>query len=258
VITVSPLSRFVESGRAPDELADASSIPTLVVEWDRAPGLFWTLRLCEYYGLRDVRWDYPAPVEWVKVSEGHWTYADHPVSGDAPIKGRASVAAKAKDDELDFEVILRNEASTTWQDCWGWVCLIHRWAGSFQANCELPAGPTDHPWLPCASLRAPKGRWLKWCPVRPHRQVADRIGQNQARMWQPHIEAAAGAVRAWRMDLERPIQQFVELSSDSGIILGWSHWPCTDMGLSFGSLEPEQSTTARGKLRYFEEPYERV
>jgi hypothetical protein len=257
MIKVHSFPAYIESEHAPKELPRAGDVPMLIVEWGRAEGLLWTLGLCEYYGVQNARWEYPTPVRWDKVSEGHLAYVDHPVTKDRSIAGRTSVAVGAKGDELSFEVTLHNDSPTTWQDAWGWVCLIHRWAGPFQANCELPVeGPADDPWVSCASLRAPKGRWLKWCPVARDKQIAERIGRNQAHMWQPHIEATRGAVRAWRMDLRRPIQQFVELSSDNAIILGWSHWPCTDMGLYFGSLDPGSYRTAYGKLRFFEEPYE--
>jgi len=259
MLTISSLPDFVASGRAPEELKREEQIPTLVIEWDRAPGAFWTLRLCEYFGANGVRWDYPTPAPWVASDEGRLEYADHPASADRSISARASVTATTQEsDELSFQVTLKNDSAETWRDSWCWVCLIHRWAGAFQANCELPTGTEDDPWAPSASLRAPKGRWLKWCPIREHRMIGERIAQQQRHMWQPHIEASQGAVRAWRMDLEEPIQQFIQMSSANAIMLGWSHWPCTDMGLYFRSLAPGETGVVSGNLRVWGVPYTRI
>ncbi len=254
MLTVTSVPNFLASGRAPAELK-RERIPALVVEWNRAEGLFWTLRLCERFGLQDRQWEYPTPAQWATDAEGRISYSNHPPSEDQSVAGRAGVSATVGEDDLTFEVTLYNDSESAWPDAWAWVCLIHRWAGSFQANCELPAGPEGRVWTPCASLRAPKERWLKWCPVRDKADVAARIGLHQAYMWQPHIQAMAGAVRAWRMALGRPVQQFIEMSSPDAIILGWSHWPCTDMGLYFGTLEPGQSDTVHGRIRFFEQPY---
>ncbi len=257
MLKVTSLPEFVATGCAPDPLARTETVPTLIVEWDRAQDAYWALRLFEYCGTRDIRWDYPSAAEWATGSDGRISYGDHPVSQDAAVAGRVDVTATPAGDALTFEITLRNESSSSWPDAWCWICFVHRWARAFEANCELPVGP-EGAWAPCAPLPAPKERWLKWCPVRARRDVGDVIGQGQAHMWQPHIEAARGAVRAWRMYLGAPIQQFIELSSDDAIILGWSHWPCTDMGLYFGSIEPGQSGTVQGNLRVFEEPYKPI
>ena len=50
-------------------------------------------------------------------------------------------------------------------------------------------------------------------------------------------------------------QQFIQLSSANAIILGWSHWPCTDMGVGFGTLEPGQTGKVTGQLEFLEKPY---
>jgi hypothetical protein len=260
MLTVTPFSQYLATHAAAAELSQSvGDVPTLIVQWDRAPGSLWAFRVCEYYGVGTARWDYPAPVDWIAAGSAQLAYAKHPVSTDSSIQGRSSVVVRPDGDAMSVEVTLRNDSPDTWHDSWGWLCLIHRWAGSFQANCELPTGPDDDdPWLPCASLRAPLGRWLKWCVVRQHQPIAERICRGQAHMWQPHIRAARGAVRAWRMLLNEPVQQLVELSSDQAIILGWSHWPCTDMGLYFGDLAPGQQRSVSGFLRFFEKPYTRV
>ena len=258
MVNITALGEFVASGQAAVDLAGETSIPTVVVEWDRAEGAFWTLRLCERFGVATAQWEYPPAAAWVADGEKGMEYGDHPVSSDASIQGRSSSRVAVNGDELSFEVSLHNDSPAVWTDAWCWVCLIHLWAGSFQANCELPVGMEEDPWRPCASLVAPKERWLKWCPTRERREVSERIAQHHARMWQPHIEAVRGAVRAWRIVAQRSTQQFIELSSRDAIILGWSHWPCTDMGLYFGSLEPGSSATVHGKLRFSETPYEPI
>ena len=258
MITINSLSDVVASGAGPEELKPYTRVPSLIVEWDNAPGSVWVLRVCEYYGVRDCRWDYPEAAKWASTGGGEMSYFDHPVSEDPSVRGTSSATIRVDGDRLDYEVTLHNNSSDTWEDAWGWICLVHRWAGSFQANCELPVGDETGPWTPCVSLPAPKERWLKWCPVLQHSQIAERIGRNQAHMWQPHIEARMGTVRAWRMSLNGPMQQFVEMSSPNAIIVGWSHWPCTDMGLYFGDIEPGQSEVVRATLGFHEERYQPI
>ena len=54
---------------------------------------------------------------------------------------------------------------------------------------------------------------------------------------------------------ERELVGFSWLISRQAIILGWSHWPCTDMGVYFGSLEPEQTGSITGQVEFSEKSY---
>jgi hypothetical protein len=255
MISISTLSDFIESHpKAPDEIKEHNPIPTLAIQWARAEELVWTLRLTEFFGDIQGGWGYQPDVEWQVNEHGAMSYTDRPISIDPAISGTASACVQPGDDCLTFEITLKNNSSETWKDCWGWVCLIHRWARSFQANCELPTGGTPaQAWMPANALSAPLERWLKWCPVQSKREIATRIGENYPTRWQPHIHAVQGAVRAWRVIDNK--QQFIELSSSDAIILGWSHWPCTDMGLYFGTLEARQTATVSAQLRFFEKSF---
>jgi hypothetical protein len=258
MITIDSLSDFIASGDAPPELVGEQPIPALIVRNDRLPGLFWFLRVCEYYGVRDKRWDYPGAAPWIKDRSGEMSYSEHPPCDGDDIKGRTSALAKVDGDQLSIDVTLQNDSSELWIDAWGWICLIHRWAGAFQANCELPTGDADKLWTAAGSLPAPKERWLKWCPVKSQIDIAQRIGRHQSHMFQPHIIAKHGAVRVWRMRLGQPVQEFVEMSSPDAMMLGWSHWPCTDMGLSFGSLEPGQRSSVQCNMSFYEDTYDPI
>ena len=249
MISVSSLESFRAQGLgAPSEL-DASDLPTVIVQHTDCPALLWSLRLTEFFGDAAGGFGYQPNVDWRSEGPGTLSYLDSPVSTDSDRSGTGSCQLRAAGDTLTFELTLTNRSNETWPDCWGWLCLIHRWAQAFQANC---AGPPDNPWLPVNSLQAPLERWLKWCPVAEHAEVAERIGGGGAR-WQPHIRNAQGAVRAWRAEGAR--QQFIELTSPDAIILGWSHWPCTDMGLYFGTLAPGQTGKATGQLAFDERTY---
>ena len=236
-------------------MAGDTGAPTLFVRWDRADDATWMLRLFEYAGTGATRWDYPPAADWQREQDGGYAYRDHPVSGDSAARGRADAQIHVRGDKVGFAITLHNDSPSPWTDAWCWICLIHRWAPAFQANSELPVGDNGA-WTPCASLEAPMERWLKWCPVAERRDVAGRIGAGQPHMWQPHIEATQPAVRAWRMHRAEPVRQFIELSSPDAIILGWSYWPCTDMGLWLGTINPGDSATVRGTLAVREEAYE--
>ena len=64
------------------------------------------------------------------------------------------------------------------------------------------------------------------------------------------------AVRAWRVEGNQ--QQFIQLKSPDAALLGWSHWPCTDMGVYFGTLEPGQSSRISGRLEFSEREFEPI
>jgi hypothetical protein len=199
-------------------------------------------------------WDYPPAGKWNRRKDSLYYSGQSPAT-DPAIQGRCATKLSSDKNALHFEATLKNDSAQTWQDAWGWVCLMHLWAGAFQANCELPTETGENPWQHCASLPAPMERWLKWCPVHKKKDMAERIGLNQKKMWQPHIEANQGSVRAWQIDAKRSVQQIIQMVSPDAVILGWSHWPCTDMGLYFGDLTPGSSAKVQGDLIFHEKPF---
>ncbi len=258
MLQISDLDPFLQfHSMAPQDLKkQEGQLPTLAVQWDQAPELVWTLRLTEMMGSRAQQWGYQPHVQWRADADGALSYVDCPASKEGQAQGRCACKAQVVGDALLFELSLSNDGSETWEDCWGWLCLIHRWARAFQANCELPAGEGEQLWVPASSLRAPMERWLKICPYHERGELAYRIGENQGSRWQPHVVAHHSAVRAWRIEGNR--RQFIQLSSPDAALLGWSHWPCTDMGVCFGTLEPGQVGRVSGQLEFFEETFERI
>ena len=105
--------------------------------------------------------------------------------------GTCNCRVNSKDDTLTFEISVTNQSNEAWPDCWGWLCFIHCWAQAFQANCELPVGEPENPWIPVSTLEAPLGRWLKWCPVAEYTATAERIARKHKARWQPHIQASS-------------------------------------------------------------------
>jgi hypothetical protein len=236
----------------PAELEADVRVPTLIVEHSDHSDLLWALRLTEFFGDAGRQYSYQPDVQWNDDGCGMLSYADTPVAeAEANASGTCSCRVRSGEAGLTFEIDVTNQSSEIWPEFWGWLCLIHRWSRAFQANCELPVGDSGN-WVPASSLAAPLERWLKWCPVSGHAE-AMQIGQNQGTRWQPHIQATQGAVRAWRMHGGH--QQFVQLSSPNAIILGWSHWPCTDLGVHFGTLEPGQTGRVTGQLEFTQKSY---
>ena len=258
MLTVSSLKHYLQqaSNVSASLARQADTIPTLAIQWDKADELVWTLRLTEFFGDASGGWGYQPDVNWEGETAGKLAYADSPLSADDSVEGTCSCRVSVRGDALLFELEVCNHSSRTWTDCWGWLCLIHRWAQAFQANCELPAGTAEQPWVPANALAAPLQRWLKWCPVATHRDEAGRIGGAYGPRWQPHIQNREGAVRAWRVEGNR--QQFIQLQSPDAALLGWSHWPCTDMGVYFGTLEPGQSGRISGRLEFSEREFEPI
>ena len=254
MLTVTPFEAFRQNRTdVPTELKEDVAVPTVIVEHSDYRELLWALRLTEFFGEESRQFGYQPNAQWRDNGIGEVSYVDSPVSADGETPGTCGCRVRSEKDRLTFEINLVNQSDQTWPDCWGWLCLIHLWGRAFQANCELPVGESDRPWVPTSSLEAPLGRWLKWCPVTEHADAAGRIGRNQGTRWQSHIQATQGAVRAWRVDGR--CQQFIQLASPDAIILGWSHWPCTDMGVSFGTLESGQTGSVTGQLEFFEKSF---
>jgi hypothetical protein len=251
MISISSLGEFLcNHPESPIDLELNKAMPTLVVQHESYSELLWTLRLTEFFGDKSNNYGYQPDANWSSQGKNKLSYRNSAVSGDDKIKGNTSCIATAEKGQLKFEISVTNNSSEPWLDCWAWLCLIHRWARAFQANCELPVGEDERIWVPVNSLKAPMERWLKWCPVLDRLDAAERVGQNRGTRWQPHIQAKQGSVRAWR--IEGKEKQIIQLTSPNAFILGWSHWPCTDMGVFFGTIQPGQTEHIRGSLEFME------
>ncbi len=254
MISVSSLEEYLHNHpSSPGDLKLNTSCPTLVVQRESCSELLWTLRLTEFFGDTSGSYGYQPDAHWTDQSSSRLSYRDSAMSSTGEIDGSCSCMVTAEEDQLTFEISVTNHSEEPWADGWAWLCLIHRWARAFQANCELPVGEGERIWVPVNSLTAPMERWLKWCPVMEHQDVAERIGRNQGTRWQRHIQAKQGAVRAWRIEGNQ--QEIVQLTSPDAIILGWSHWPCTDMGVYFGTLQPGKTGKVTGRLEFLEESF---
>ncbi len=254
MLTIMSINNYLQSTtKAPCDLKEGNVIPTITIQWDKAAELVWTLRLAEFFGDASQEWGYQPKIMWQDDGKDGMFYKNCPPSNREDIRGKCSAHIHLKGDSLRFELTLKNDSDQVWSHCWGWLCLIHRWARTFQANCELPTGSSDKPWVSIASLPAPIERWLKWCGIRGKEDVVMKIGRIGGTRWQPHIWAQEGKVRAWCVKGNK--QQYIELESSNAVILGWSHWPCTDMGVYFGTLNPGQTGAVSGTLCFFEKSF---
>jgi len=234
--------------------------PTLIIEWDQAPELFWVFRLAEGWGNRHGSWSAMPAADWQRDPEARLGYTDARVAFEEEFAEPlvASLSTTIAGDELRWSIALRNDADTRQEDCWAHLCLTHRWAQAFQANCELPTGTGDDPYQTAAALPARNriARWIKSCAVRGRLDLAARIGRTiNPNGYQEGIAAAHGTVRAWRVH-EHGTWQSIELHSPDAFLLAWSHWPCTDMTVYLGTLEPGAESTATGTLRFSETRFE--
>ncbi len=233
----------------------ADVMPALVLEWDKAPGMFWTLSLTEFFGDATACWGYQPHAAWQANSDNGWSYTDAPASAEAGYEASCSASVTPRADALGFQLTLRNTGRQTRADCWGWVCLTHRWAESFQAFRELPTGAGDDAWVPAAVLPGRVERWLKWCGVRGKEDIGRRLGKLYPNRWQSQVCGQRGSTRAWRITDAADRQQFIQFDSDDAVLLGWGHTPCTDVGLYFGTLEPGQSAVVSGQVRFLDRSF---
>src|SRR5262245_45049781 len=114
------------------------TVPTLIVEWDGAPGLRWVLRLVECWGDAHSNWGYQPEVVWQTGGPRPLAHQQQPAGTTATAAGVVSSAqVSAQGDELAWRITLENRTGGggTLPGCWAWICLVHRWAQAFQANC---------------------------------------------------------------------------------------------------------------------------
>jgi hypothetical protein len=172
MIHVTPFESFRRHrSNVPAELKEDVRVPTLIVEHSNYSELLWALRLTEFFGDASRQFGYQPDAQWTDDGRGVLSYMGSPVvTAEGSTNGTCGCQVRRGEDGLSFEIDVTNESSETWPDCWGWLCLIHRWSRAFQANCELPVGEPCKEWVPANSLKAPLGRWLKW--AEPGTQVA--------------------------------------------------------------------------------------
>jgi len=236
----------MENARLPQRLVDDEQelvdegidLPVLLLRCAEKPGAVWTLRLPEFgilgeKGICGYQTAYRWRPEGARGFVSDWQPLTSP-----DLQGRVRMRAALDDrSRLNFEVVLRNESSTTWRLPAVWICLIHRYAGggsSFYWGDDMP--------LPTADVPDPESIWLKWLAVRGQEHFAESCRRWAGYKVRPGIAARPELV--WRA--EEPTGFQVRIGGEQAGLLGWSKWPCTDMAIVGADLPAGEDRVFRG------------
>ena len=120
-----------------------------------------------------------------------------------------------------------------------WICLIHKYAGPgesfFWSQDSLV--PTD-------SIPDPKDIWLKLFSVKGHEAFAAAHRKWDDYTIRPGLASKGELV--WQSTDRKGF--VVRIGSDQAGLLGWSKWPCTDMGLEVDEIAPGKVATYSGYI----------
>ncbi len=203
----------------------------ITIRHTRWPEALWHLRLPEKVATDDTATTgaYQEDITWSRTDKG-WMFRDLPLS---ELEGTVDASVSVDGDAVDYAMALVNTSGTTWPRALAWLCFNHSMATAcyryrnfvFRDNrpIETPSRIEQH-----------------YC-----------VDGLQRDWWiQGTIEPDAGLIVGQCIDAAgEPFT--VGIGADRTILLGQNpDWPCTDIGLFFGDVEPGRRSTVRGRI-YF-------
>ena len=240
---------------------------TLVIQWEGAPQARWALnvegRLRSLSGSKPYfppdgwprhRWERSGDRSCVLVYE-----SDTP---RATLRG----AFQAQQEHVDYRLTLQcDEDQPPPPHLTTHLCFNHCWADGFGRDARVRIGENIRPLGP---LPNPKRIWIRVATVAENplyarlkraQFVSDGIGGNlnEIRLTGPaaaQIKVPILGVEGRFIASERPKgpPATVAINSPQAIAVGWSFWPCTDIDLAFGSLQPGQPKTISGRIYFLQ------
>ena len=238
---------------------------TLVIQWEGAPQARWALnvegRLRSLSGSKP----YFPPDGWPRH---RWERSDDRscalvFESDTP-QATLRVAFQAQQDHVDYTLTLQSDDDQPPPPHLAThLCFNHCWADGFGRDARVRI---DEKIRPLGPLPNPKRIWIRvatvaedplYAKLKRAQFVTDGIGGNlnEIRLTGPaaaQIKVPVLGVQSRFIASERQTgpPATVAINSPQAIAVGWSFWPCTDIDLAFGSLQPRQPKTVSGRI-YF-------
>ena len=212
-------------------------LPIMLLRCKDKPGAVWTLRLPEFNFLGSKEAEgYQVKYHWKQQGPTAYYYDWHPITG--PMQGRVNARVWVdQDGRVRFEIQQINDSKETWEMPAVWVCLIHKYSGDGRSTYWSQKGPE-----PTSSIPAPQELWLKWFPVKGKEEFVQACRQWRSKKIRSGLAVHPQLV--WKP--QEPDGFSVRIGSDQAGLLGWSHWPCTDLGLTCDETGPGETTKFTG------------
>jgi len=167
-------------------------------------------------------------------------------------------------DSLDYTLTLRIDDDGNWENMYCHGCLNHCWADGFGRDAYVQVAGR------LASLREipnPHGIWIRIVTLEDEARYAElkkeavrltglggRIRDDAVEDWTPEdkipLQGAQGKFIATTRHGPDPLT--VVVGSPHAIAVSWSFWPCTDIDLAFGDIEPGVPKSISGTVRFSE------
>ncbi len=220
-----------------------ADLPVILIRSKDYPSAVWTLRLPEMGILgTEGRTGYQTKYHWEQDGPNAYSFDWHSITGSRLARGALPGKVRSRvfvqdDRRVKFEVHYKNESDEKWVMPMVWVCLIHKYAGPGESFFW-----SDDSLQPTSSIPDPKDIWLKLFTVQGHEAFTAAHQEWDDYTIRPGLATKPELV--WQSNDHEGFE--VRIGSDQAGLLGWSKWPCTDMGLVVDEIGPGKEVTYSG------------
>ncbi len=223
--------------------------PVVVVEWDKAPGCIWPVRLPECMGTASLGYgEYQRFYKWERTHENILCFEAAPIA-DSRFEGFCGTKVRIDDNLLVFELSVTNRSDHVWPRFFMHICLLHMFTrnpheDSFAGN-HFVFGQQDWQHVRTITPEFPALEFA-WCSLEGHEGFTNELHDKGNYLRQ--FTASEQCIRSERVYENK--RQEVTLKSRDAAAIGWSGWPCTDMALCFGDVYPGQTGNVKGVVDF--------
>ena len=238
---------------------------TLVIEWDGAARARWALNVEGRLRSLSGKKPYFPPDGWPRH---RWERSNDRscvliFESDKP-KATLRVAFRARKDHVHYELTLQtDDDQPPPQHLATHLCFNHCWADGFGRDALVRFNEKIHR---LGAIPNPKRIWIRvatakenplYARLKREQFATDGIGGNlnETRLTGPDavkLKVPINGVQGRFIATQRhkgPAAT-VAINSPNAISVGWSFWPCTDIDLAFGPVEPGKPKTVSGRIHF--------
>jgi hypothetical protein len=223
--------------------------PVVLVEWDQAPGCIWPIRVPECMGTaRQGYGEYQRYYLWERPHKNSLKFEHAPIT-DPRFDGTCGTVVSVDGDQMSFTLSVTNGGDQVWPQFFMHVCLQHMFTrnahqDSFAGN-HFVFGQEGWQHVQTITPEFPELEFA-WCCLEGHEGFTDQL-QDRDNYLRPYT-ATRQCLESERVHHDK--LQKVAIQSPDAAALGWSGWPCTDMALNFGDVEPGETRTVGGVVGF--------
>ena len=230
---------------------------------------YWVVNLPEQIYINHNKFHYQIGMDW-KRGQKEWFYRDCPIRNlfgcysinsegkltlppfdktERPIVGRQAANIYSDSKGVHYQVTVTNDQDEVWRDVHTWICF-----NSFKSpeTGHRPYVKVREKWVPFQDLPgaesfcfvAPKGMEENFSRT----QLEEEYSQTEKK-WKELLAASVSVpgIVAWNFVDEGPLLTF-HYAKDAVAVGSNQQWPCTDLFLWFGDIQPGKSETRTGHI----------